>query len=87
MKILFHPSFGKPYGKLRESERSRVEDRILLFSQDPFHPLLRNHALTGKYRGYRSVSVGGDLRVIFKMVSRDTTLVITIGTHTQLYDH
>jgi addiction module RelE/StbE family toxin len=87
MKALFHPKFKQAFEKLRANEQVRVEERVIAFTQDPFYPLLRNHMLVGKYKGCRSISAGGDLRLIFKIVSEDTALFITIGTHTQLYDH
>lgn len=85
MNIVLHRDFVKAYSKLRPAEQHRFRERRDLFVLDPFHPLLRNHGLRGLYAGYRSFSVTGDLRVIFKMLSEDRYLFVTIGTHSALY--
>lgn len=62
--------------------------RLELFLQDPFHPQLNNHALTGKFSGYRSINVTGDWRAIFsEFVDESGRAVIfeIVGTHSQLY--
>lgn len=84
MIIKLHKNFVKQYKKLRESEKKRFKERRDLFLQDEFNPILNNHPLKGKYQGYRSINVTGDLRAIFK---REGNMVIfaTIGSHSELY--
>ncbi len=53
--------------------------------QDPYHALLRNHALLGQFDGYRSISVSGDLRAIYTLVAKDTAYFVAFGTHSELY--
>jgi len=55
-----------------------------LFVADPFDQQLRNHALSGKYIGLRSIDITGDIRAVYELIN-DTAVFITIGTHTQLY--
>lgn len=85
MRIRLHHNFEKQYQKLRPAEKRRFSERRDLFMEDPFHPLLKNHALRGQYAGYRSISVGGDIRVIYKLVADDLALFVAIGTHHRLY--
>lgn len=62
--------------------------RLELFLQDPFHPQLNNHALTGKFSGYRSINVTGDWRAIFSEFEGESGKVVIfeiVGTHGQLY--
>lgn len=62
--------------------------RLELFLQDPFHPQLNNHALTGKFSGYRSINVTGDWRAIFSEFEDEsgrTVIFEIVGTHSQLY--
>jgi addiction module RelE/StbE family toxin len=33
----------------------------------------------------RSIHVGGDLRVVYKILNSDTVYFITLGTHSELY--
>lgn len=85
MIIKLHKNFVKQYKKLRESEKERFKERRNLFLQDEFNPILNNHPLKGKYQGYRSINVTGDLRAIFK---REVNMIIfvTIGSHSELYN-
>ena len=64
MRILFHRNFKKQYRKMPEKIRQRFKERIEIFGQDPFNPMLHNHSLAGKFQGYRSVDVTGDIRAI-----------------------
>ncbi|MBI2122266.1 MAG: type II toxin-antitoxin system mRNA interferase toxin, RelE/StbE family [Candidatus Sungbacteria bacterium] len=86
MKIILHRNFKKQYIKLRDEERQRFGERRDLFLKNPFHPILNNHPLHGAYRGYRSISVGGDLRVIYEEIDSYTVYFILIDTHSNLYE-
>ena len=60
-----------------------------MFLYDPNHPALRNHALHGKYAGFRSIDVTEDWRALFKIRKSKLKTVITfhiLGTHDQLYE-
>ena len=85
MNIYFHKNFAKKYAKLRSGEKKRFKERQELFLQDPFHPILNNHALIGRHKGSRSINVSGDLRAVYDVVARDTILFVDIDTHSNLY--
>jgi addiction module RelE/StbE family toxin len=85
MKILFHRNFEKNYVKLRAPERNKFKERLSMFAEDPFHPVLGNHALNGKYQAYRSINIGGDLRAVYKTVKNEEYLFVAIGNHAKLY--
>lgn len=87
MKILFHRDFEKAFSKLPDNIQRKFKEQLTVFEHDPFHPTLRNHRLSGKYKGHRSINVSGDIRVIYTLVGEDNYWFIDIGTHTQLYDH
>ena len=84
MKIVLRPSFVKNFEKLDMSIRQKFVERKALFEDDPFHPLLKNHPLTGEYEGCRSINVTGDYRAIY-YAHGHTYIFIRIGTHPQLY--
>ena len=86
MRIVLHRNFKKQYKKLRDEEQRRFRERRNLFLKNPFHFLLNNHSLHGAYRGYRSINVGGDLRVIYEEIDRSTAQFILIDTHSNLYE-
>ena len=85
MKIRLHKRFQKRISTLRSNEKKRLIERLTLFIEDEFNPLLANHLLHGKYKGYRSINIGGDLRAVYKFLERDEVLFVEIGTHNELY--
>ena len=85
MKILFHHNFEKNYAKLRIPEKNKFKERLNVFAKDPFNPTLGNHALNGKFRAYRSINIGGDLRAVYKTIKNDEYLFVAIGSHAKLY--
>ncbi len=88
MIIELHPAFEKSYRKRIASFPKLVvktKERITLFAQNPFHPLLHDHALAGRQLRLRAFSVMGDLRIIYLPLSNDRVLFLDIGTHNQVY--
>jgi addiction module RelE/StbE family toxin len=86
MLIRFDPDFDRQFKEnLTGREKNQVLDAIDLFIREPFHKDLRNHALKGEWAGHRSISVGGDMRLHFKMLDEVTAHFVAIGTHKQLY--
>lgn len=85
MKIDYHKKFYKTFDKLPVKMQEKFYERLRIFSQNPFNVVLNNHALTGEYRGYRSIDITGDLRAIFELIDKDTSLFIMVDTHSNLY--
>lgn len=85
MKIIVHNHFTKRYRKLQRSKQKKVNIAIKLFQNNPFHPLLNNHALHHPYSSYRSINIGGDMRAIYEEIDFDTAHFIALGTHSELY--
>ncbi|HWW38687.1 type II toxin-antitoxin system mRNA interferase toxin, RelE/StbE family [Pedobacter sp.] len=85
MKTILHKRFEKQYAKLRPADKEKFKARRDIFLDNPFDPVLSNHALIGKYEGYRTISITGDLRAVYTFIDRDTVLFVAIGTHSQLY--
>ena len=85
MTVEFHRTFKKKLAGLPAPIRQRFYNRLALFLINPNDRQLYNHPLRGQYEGYHSISVGGDLRVIYKAVAEDTCIFVTIDTHSNLY--
>lgn len=85
MQVILTARFRKRFEKLPPKVRKRFEDRLALFLREPFHPTLRNHPLTGNLVGYRSFSVTGDYRVIFRLLDVGTVKFLAIGRHQYVY--
>ncbi len=85
INIRFHKNFEKQYGKLSKKDKKKVKERIGIFMEDPYNPILNNHSLKGKYTDYRSINITGDLRAIYKFLSEDECIFICIDIHSNLY--
>jgi len=89
--IRLHKNFKKRYQKFNKSQKNKFKERRNLFLRDEFDPILNNHALGGKYTGYRSINITGDIRVLYKrsfsadMGERDVAIFVTIDSHSNLY--
>jgi len=80
MIVQYHKEFLKQPLKIKK----RFKDRLTLFIHDEFDPTLNNHSLRGKYEGYRSISVTGDIRAVFKRTAQET-IFVSIDSHSNLY--
>src|SRR6266851_9870810 len=60
---------------------------LIIFFKDLMYPQLRNHALRGQWKGYRSIDINGDWRAIYQEKDKNNTTAyfVAIGTHGQLY--
>ena len=85
MKLQFSRQFKKRKKKLPVRVGKRLEERLLLFSEDPFNPVLRNHVLAGEYAGYRSIDITGDWRAVYETQLGDVAYFVDVGTHAYLY--
>jgi addiction module RelE/StbE family toxin len=85
MVIQTTKSFDKQYVKLNDKVQTAFKSRLAMFKSNPFDIRLRNHALKGKYLGYRSIDVTGDVRALYT-IKGDTVIIFGfIGSHSQLY--
>ncbi len=87
-KIEYSRRFNKQLKKLPLQIKIAYRRKILLFLNNPFDPLLNNHALTGILSGNRSINITGDWRIIFHETYKNKQKVCifsAIGTHSQLY--
>ena len=86
MNIDFSKSFDYQFqNRLTARQRQQALEAIELFIDEPSHKDLRSHALYGKWQGYRSISVGADLRLHFKIIGSNRVLFEAVGSHNQLY--
>ncbi len=84
MKAGYSKNFLREYAKLPPKIRYKADERIMLWQNDPLNSQLRDHQLKGKYKGYRSIDVSGDIRALYLQRENDAVFD-KIGTHAQLY--
>ncbi len=65
----------------------RFLDSLQLFIDDPFHPSLRTHKLSGRLRHLWSYTVDHDTRVIFYFTEDKPkrAVLVDIGSHDEVY--
>lgn len=78
-------NFDKQYSKLNEKTKALFKNRITIFKDNPFDSRLRNHALKGRYLGYRSIDITGDVRALYTVKGNIIIIFGFIGSHGQLY--
>ena len=86
MKPEYHKSFRKQFDKLPLKIQDKFGERLDMFLQNQFHPLLDNHSLTGEYEGCRSINITGNIRAIFYVKTESGIVFINIGSHPELYE-
>jgi len=88
MKIEFKKSFDKSKSKLDLKIRMKFNEKLIIFSKNPFEKILNNHTLTWKYTWFRSINITWDYRAIFKEYwenKYEFVDFIDIWTHSELY--
>ena len=79
------PELLKKQFKKNPELQEKLEEALKLFVNDPFHPVLGTHKLSGKLKGHHAFSLGYDFRVVIKFVDREEVALISIGRHEEVY--
>jgi addiction module RelE/StbE family toxin len=86
MKIVTTDKYDKKYKKLSTDLKNRVDYVLERFIKNPLDPSLLNHNLQGRMRGFKSIKVGMDLRIIFKEEGGYILVImIDLGKHDDVY--
>ncbi|HMO77782.1 MAG TPA: type II toxin-antitoxin system mRNA interferase toxin, RelE/StbE family [Candidatus Paceibacterota bacterium] len=84
MNVKFHKNFKKALKKQPGNIQNKFFECLDIFVEDQFSYQLNNHALSGKFKGWRSINITGDVRVHYREEER-AIILLDIGTHAQLY--
>ncbi len=88
MIVGYSKAFNKSFQKRIAFDSKLVSqflNRLQILLNNPTHPLLKLHKLSGSLGNLYSFSVTGDVRVLFEKVSDDEILLRDIGSHNQVY--
>jgi len=85
MKIIFHKTFQKKSKRRSNEECAQLKNKLVTFTTNPLNSILNNHALHGKYLGYRSINITGNLRAVYKMQDENIAFFVDIDNHANLY--
>ena len=78
--IIFAPKFDKRWSSITHEMKIKARKALALFEQNPFHPSLRLHDLSGRLKNFWSISIDRKNRIIFE-VRKDTAILHSIGSH------
>jgi mRNA-degrading endonuclease YafQ of YafQ-DinJ toxin-antitoxin module len=66
--------------------RSRLGEVLAQLQDDPFHPTLKLHALTGKLDGLQAIRINFSYRVVLTVqMQAQSILLLDIGSHDAVY--
>lgn len=87
MKLEFTISVKRKLRKITIKNRllsQRIEKQLDLFTQNPQHPSLRFHKLSGGLENLWSISITKSIRMTYVQTD-DTAIFTDIGTHDEVY--
>ena len=90
VEIVWDEKFRRIYRKWAKQHpmlKEQFEKKIVLFEEDPFHPTLKTHSLSGVLKGLWSFRITYNQRLVFVFPDASQTKVslIDIGTHEEVY--
>lgn len=90
IEIIWDDKFKKIYKKWNKKHQELLnsfKEKMQLFEDDPFHPFLKTHSLSGILTGLWALRINYEYRLIFKFIDKDKkkVLLVDIGTHEEVY--
>lgn len=85
MEIIYTPRFLRLVKKLPTQLRPLIEERINMFTTDPFEPSLKTHKLVGELKGCWAFSIDHKHRIIFEFDGTRKAVFHSAGNHS-IYD-
>jgi addiction module RelE/StbE family toxin len=87
-KIYFSRDFIKQYKLLSKRNPNlvkKLEKLTEIFINNPKHPILKTHSLSGKLQGKYAFWISWDLRVVFEWLDNKSVRFLVLGTHDKVY--
>jgi addiction module RelE/StbE family toxin len=88
IQVAYSPAFVRAYKKYFKGHQNKqhiFQEKVDLFMQNPFNPLLKTHKLKGIMKDFFAFSIEYDLRVIFYFISESEVIFEDIGSHDEVY--
>lgn len=88
IKLVWHNSFLRAFKKIIKKNpelRDKLREALELFVNNPYHPILGTHKLSGKLKGHHAFGLGYDCRVVVKFIDQEEVALISIGKHEEVY--
>lgn len=88
IKLIWNKPFKRKLknylGKHPDME-DKIKSKLKVFCDDPYAPELRTHKLSGELKDLHAIVIDYDCRIVFSFVKPDGALLVTIGTHDEVY--
>ncbi len=81
MQINYTVKFIKQYNKFDFEFKQDIKEKIELFEDIKNHKQLKVHKLHGRLKNKYSFSVNYKTRIVFKYLSKQKAVFLTIGDH------
>lgn len=88
MRAKFSYFVQKELQKIQQKDRkllNRIEKQIALFEENPKHPSLRTHKLSGTMDNMWSISITMNIRMAYVLLGKNSVVFVKIGTHDEVY--
>lgn len=85
LKVSFHDGYHDSLAHLEPIEMQRANAALLQFKQDPSHPSLNLHPVSGARKGFMSIRASKELRIIL-YVRGNTSMWLFADHHDDAYD-
>ena len=88
INLIWGSSFKRAYKKVTVANpdlKPKIAQALKTFADNPLHPSLRTHKLSGKLKGLWAFVVAYDCRVVFQFLDDQDVLLIDIGEHDEVY--
>lgn len=88
MKAKFSPFVQNAVIQIHKKDKKlyeKIQRQILLFESNPKHPSLRLHKLSGTLDNMWSLSITMSIRMVYRLISKETAYFVDIGTHDEVY--
>jgi addiction module RelE/StbE family toxin len=88
ISLIWGSSFKRAYKRVTAANpdlKQKIAQALETFADNPFHPSLRTHKLSGKLKGLWAFVVAYDCRVVFQFLDDQDVLLIDIGKHDEVY--
>ena len=87
MQIQFSEEVDHELKKIKQKDQlltKRIEKQLVLFQENPRHPSLRLHKLSGELSELWSISISKSIRMVY-IQDEDIAYFVDIGSHDEVY--
>jgi addiction module RelE/StbE family toxin len=88
IELIWYKSFSRDFKKIIKKNpdlMEKLQEALELFVNEPYHPLLGTHKLSGKLKGHHAFGLGYDCRVVIKFLEKGKVALISVGKHEEVY--